>query len=71
MRALGATADETMLDLLWALAVLLVVLWAVGASFHALGAAIHGLLVLAVATGALRIVIGRRSARSKRGATVR
>ena len=55
-------ADETMLDLLWALAMLLVVAWALGVAFHVLGGAVHGLLALAVASGALRLVLGRRPA---------
>ena len=51
-----------MLNLLWAVATVLVVMWLVGISLHAFGGLIHVLLVLAVAAVLIRIVMGRRIA---------
>jgi hypothetical protein len=50
-----------MLNLLWPVAVVLVVLWALGFALHiTLGGLIHLLLVLAVVS-VLRIIMGRRA----------
>ena len=52
-----------MLNLLWAVAVLLVVLWILGFSLHmSMGGLIHVLLVLAIISVVVRLVMGRRSA---------
>ena len=51
-----------MLNLLWGLAVLFVILWVLGFSFHfMMGGFIHALLVLAVIVVALRLILGRRA----------
>ena len=50
------------MNLLWAVATVLVVLWVLGFSLHAFGGLIHVLLVLAVATVLIRIIMGRRIA---------
>lgn len=50
-----------MLDLLWALAAVLVVLWIVGFATHfTVGGLLHVLLVLAIASVLVRIIAGRR-----------
>lgn len=50
-----------MLNLLWGIAVILIVLWAVGlASAYTMGGLIHLLLVLAVISVLARIILGRR-----------
>jgi len=52
-----------MLNLLWVLAVVLVVMWMLGFALHfTLGGLIHVLLVLAVVSVLLRIIAGRRLA---------
>jgi hypothetical protein len=50
------------MNLLWALAVLFVVLWLFGFSLHIGAGFIHILLVLAVAVVLVRLVTGRRAA---------
>jgi hypothetical protein len=48
------------MDLLWAVAVLFVVLWALGfVAFHVTSGLIHLLLVLAVVAVVFRLVAGR------------
>jgi hypothetical protein len=49
-----------MLNLLWALAVFLVVMWMLGFAFHVAGGLIHLLLVVAVIVVLVRIITGRR-----------
>jgi hypothetical protein len=51
-----------MLNLLWAVAVVFVIMWVLGFSMHAGGGLIHLLLVLAVASVLIRIIMGRRIA---------
>ena len=52
-----------MLNLLWVIAVLLVVMWAMGLAFHfTLGGLLHLLLVLAVVSVLVRVIMGRRIA---------
>ncbi len=52
-----------MLNLIWAIAVILVVLWAIGlATSYTMGGMLHILLVFAVATIIVRIILGRRRA---------
>jgi hypothetical protein len=52
-----------MMNLLWAVAAVLVVLWVLGSSLNfSMGGLIHVLLVLAVISIIARIVMGRRSA---------
>jgi hypothetical protein len=49
------------MNLIWALAVILVVLWALGlATSYTLGGMIHILLVLAIIAVVARIIMGRR-----------
>jgi Family of unknown function (DUF5670) len=49
------------MNLLWAIAVVFVVLWALGfAAFHVTTGLIHVLLVLAVVAVGFRIIMGRR-----------
>ena len=49
--------------MLWTIFVVLLVLWLVGlVSFHAIGAYIHILLVLAVVVLLIQLITGRRSA---------
>lgn len=49
------------MNLLWGLAVVLLILWVLGFSLHfTLGGLIHILLVLAVITILARIIMGRR-----------
>ena len=51
-----------MLNLLWAVAVLFVILWVFGFAFHVMaGGFIHGLLVLAVIVVVVRLILGRRA----------
>jgi hypothetical protein len=51
------------MDLLWALAVVFVVLWGVGFfAFHVTGGLIHLLLVVALVAVVFRLVTGRRLA---------
>ncbi len=50
-----------MLNLIWVIAVVLVVLWALGlATAYTMGGFIHILLVLAVIAVLARIIMGRR-----------
>jgi hypothetical protein len=52
-----------MLNLLWAVAVLFVLMWALGFAFHVTaGGLIHVLLVLAVVSVLVRVIMGRRLA---------
>lgn len=51
-----------MLNLLWAIAVIFVVLWALGLGLHVAGGLIHVLLVLAVISVIARLVMGPRTA---------
>lgn len=52
-----------MLNLLWAAALILVVMWLLGISLHATaGGLLHVLLVLAVVSVLVRIILGRRVA---------
>ncbi len=49
--------------MLWTIFVILLVLWLVGlVSFHAVGAYIHILLVLAIIVLVIQLISGRRSA---------
>jgi hypothetical protein len=49
--------------MLWTIFVILLVLWLVGlVSFHAIGAYIHILLVLAIVVLLIQLITGRRSA---------
>jgi hypothetical protein len=58
----GGKRDETM-NLLWAVAVVFVVLWMVGfLAFHVTTGFIHVLLLLAVVAVVFRLVSGRRTA---------
>ena len=52
-----------MLNLLWAIAVLLFVMWMLGFALHfTLGGLLHLLLVLAIISVLVRIIMGRRIA---------
>lgn len=52
-----------MLNLIWAIVVILVVLWALGlATSYTMGGMLHILLVLAVAAIIVRVIMGRRRA---------
>jgi hypothetical protein len=52
-----------MLNLIWVIAVVLVVLWAVGlGTAYTMGGFIHILLVLAIIAVLARIILGRRVA---------
>lgn len=52
-----------MLNLLWVVAVILVVLWALGlATSYTMGGMIYGLLILALALVVVRLIVGRRGA---------
>jgi hypothetical protein len=50
------------MNLLWGIAVLLVVLWLLGFSLHVAGGFIHLLLVVALVVVVFRLVSGRRVA---------
>lgn len=51
-----------MLNLLWVVAVVLVVLWALGlATSYTMGGLIYGLLILAIVAVVARLIVGRRS----------
>jgi hypothetical protein len=55
--------EDAAMNLLWALAVVFIVLWMVGfLAFHVTTGLIHVLLLLAVVTVVLRLVSGRASA---------
>lgn len=49
------------MNLLWGIAVVLVVLWLLGFSLHIAGGVIHLLLVLALVVVVVRLVAGRRA----------
>jgi hypothetical protein len=49
------------MNLLWGLAVVLVVLWLLGFSFHIAGGLIHLLLVIALVVVVVRLVAGRNA----------
>jgi hypothetical protein len=52
-----------MINLLWALAVIFLVMWLLGFAMHfTLGGLIHVLLVLAIISVLVRIIMGRRIA---------
>jgi hypothetical protein len=52
-----------MLNLLWAVAVILFVMWMLGFALHfTLGGLLHALLVLAIIAVLVRIILGRRIA---------
>jgi hypothetical protein len=52
-----------MLNLLWAIAVIFLVMWVLGFALHVtLGGLIHLLLVLAIISVLIRIIAGRRIA---------
>lgn len=50
------------MNLLWGIAVVLVVLWLLGFSLHVAGGLIHLLLVVALVVVVARLVLGRRTA---------
>ncbi len=52
---------EEVLNMLWAIFVILVVLWLLGFSFHIAGGLIHILLVIALIILVINLVSGRRS----------
>lgn len=49
------------MNLLWAVAVLCILFWALGLGFHVAGGLIHILLVLAVVAVLVRLITGRTS----------
>jgi len=49
------------MNLLWGIAIVLVVLWLLGFSLHIAGGVIHLLLVLALVVVVVRLVAGRRA----------
>jgi hypothetical protein len=52
-----------MLNLLWALAVIFLIMWVLGFAMHfTLGGLLHILLVLAIISVLVRIIMGRRIA---------
>jgi hypothetical protein len=51
-----------MLNLLWAVALIFVVLWVLGFALHVTGGLIHVLLVLALISVVARLVMGPRTA---------
>jgi hypothetical protein len=51
-----------MLNLIWAIAVIFVILWGVGlATTYTMGGLIHVLLVLAIVAVLVRVILGRRA----------
>lgn len=46
--------------MLWTIAVILIILWLLGFSFHIAGGLIHILLVIAVIVGLIQLFSGRR-----------
>jgi hypothetical protein len=51
-----------MLNLIWVIAVVLVVLWAIGlATSYTMGGMLHILIILAVAAVIARLIMGRRT----------
>ena len=57
-----ASAIERDKSMLWAIIVVLVVLWLLGFSFHVGGALIHLLLVVALIILVINLISGRRPA---------
>lgn len=53
-----------MLNILWGVALLLVLFWVLGFSFHIGGGLIHLLLVVALVTVVARLVMGTRGGSS-------
>ena len=52
-----------MLNLLWVVAAVFVVLWAIGlATSYTMGGLIYGLLILAIVAVATRLIVGHRPA---------
>ncbi len=59
----GTKFFQEIKTMLWTIFVILLVLWLVGlVSFHAIGAYIHILLVLAVVVLVIQLITGRRAA---------
>jgi len=57
------TLEGRTTEMLWTIFVILLVLWLVGlVSFHAVGAYIHILLVIALVVLLIQLISGRRSA---------
>jgi hypothetical protein len=50
------------MNLLWGLAIFLVIMWLLGFSFHIAGGLVHLLLVVALVVVVARLVMGRRTA---------
>jgi hypothetical protein len=50
---------EIVLFMLWTIAVILLILWLLGFSFHVAGGLIHIILVIAVIVVIIRLVTGR------------
>ena len=50
------------MNLLWGIAIFLVIAWLLGFSFHIAGGLIHLLLVVALVVVVARLVMGRRTA---------
>ena len=48
--------------MLWAIIVILLILWLLGFSFHVAGSLIHLLLVVAVVVLVINLITGRRTA---------
>ena len=48
--------------MIWTIALILLILWALGFAFHIAGGIIHILLVLAVIVGLYQLFTGRRGA---------
>jgi hypothetical protein len=58
---LAHNLEERKMDLLWTLAVILVILWLLGmVSSYTLGGFVHILLVLAIVVVLIRVIQGRR-----------
>jgi asparagine N-glycosylation enzyme membrane subunit Stt3 len=56
-----AAFQETFMDLLWTIAVILIILWLLGmVSSYTLGGFVHILLVLAIIVVLIRVIQGRR-----------
>ncbi len=60
MWAAATAAKEA--DMLWAIFVILLILWLLGFSFHVAGGLIHILLVVALVVLIINLVSGRRMA---------
>jgi hypothetical protein len=62
-RPVEETKEIPMLNLLWAIAVILLVMWILGFALNfTLGGLLHVLLVLAIISVLVRIIMGRRIA---------